>query len=53
MSEEDFLFPEIHVICHHCSDPLEVPAGLNAVEAVWMHEPDCRALLEEDAFVSP
>ena len=46
---EDDLFPEIHVICHHCSDALAVPAGLNAVEAVWMHEPDCRALQQEES----
>jgi hypothetical protein len=42
--EDEHLYPEIRVVCHNCADALPIPAGLNAVEAVWMHEPECRAL---------
>jgi hypothetical protein len=44
--DDDSLYPEIHVVCHNCAEPLAIPAGLNALEAVWMHEPDCRALAD-------
>ncbi len=47
--DDESLFPEIHVVCHACAEPLAVPAGLNAVEAVWMHEPECSALAEAPA----
>jgi hypothetical protein len=44
---DESLFPEIHVVCHACAEPLPIPAGLNALEAVWMHEPECRVVLEQ------
>jgi hypothetical protein len=47
MSEDEHLFPEICVVCHNCADALPIPPGLTAVETVWMHEPECRALVPE------
>jgi hypothetical protein len=44
--DDESLYPEIHVLCHYCAEPLAIPAGLNATEAVWMHEPECRALID-------
>ncbi len=40
---DESLFPEICVVCHACQHELPVPAGLNAAEAAWMHEPECSA----------
>ena len=47
MIEDEHLFPEIRVVCHNCADSLPIPVGLNAVEAVWMHESECSALAPE------
>jgi hypothetical protein len=53
MAEADeALFPEICVVCHACNDELPVPPGLTAIEAAWMHEPECRALIEAAAAVA-
>lgn len=38
---DDDLFPEIHVVCHNCAEPLAIPVGLDAAEAVWMHQSEC------------
>ena len=46
---DEALFPEICVVCHACDDELPVPPGLTAVEAMWMHEPECPALIEAAA----
>jgi hypothetical protein len=46
---DESLFPEIHVVCHACAEPLPIPTGLTVFEAVWMHEPECAALLEQSA----
>jgi hypothetical protein len=50
MIDDESLFPEIRVVCHNCAEPLPIPAGLNAVEAVWMHESECQVLLSEANF---
>ena len=38
---DDSLFPEICVVCDECGAEVAIPSGLSAVEAAWMHEPDC------------
>jgi len=41
------LFPELSVVCPMCELEIDVPAGLNPADTVWMHEHECReALLE-------
>jgi len=48
MSED--LWPVITVVCAICESEIEVPAGLNAADALWLHEHDCREQILGESF---
>lgn len=44
------LWPVITVMCAICEYEIEVPAGLNAADALWLHEHDCREQILGESF---
>ncbi len=41
MSHADDLFPDFAIVCPGCGADVDVPPGLNALEAAWMHDSEC------------
>jgi hypothetical protein len=41
---DESTYPTITVVCPACEDEMELE-GWTAVDALWMHEQDCPALL--------
>ncbi len=41
----DDLYPTLSVVCPLCESEMDVAAGLNPADTLWMHEHDCRESL--------